>query len=310
MNKLDIIIPAYNAHKTIEKTLMSIAIQTYKNYKVTIVNDCSNKDYKEFVDRYSKYFKIEEITLDKNLGPGMARKIGLENTNKPYILFIDSDDILYSPYSLSKLMDNVSKDYDLIISNFIKERDNIRKVIKKDNIWLHGKLYYRKYLKKNKITFNDSRSNEDNGFNRLIILHKPRILYYDSVTYLYAENSDSITRKNNREYKYTGLDGYVYNMMWAVNIIEEKNINLDYALYTLEMVLVTMYFYYLELYEDYDVSKIIDLSKDVYKKYIKYVDTYDKDKEILNKIYKEKDKEYKDINKIISFTEFLKEVSL
>ena len=310
MNKLDIIIPAYNAYDTLDKTLMSIAVQTYKDYKVTIVNDCSTNSYKELVKHYSRYFNIEEIILDKNEGPGSARRIGMENTNSPYILFIDSDDILYSPYSLYKLMSNVSDEYDLIISNFIKERDNKREVIKKDNIWLHGKLYYRDYLVKNNITFNNSRSNEDNGFNRLIILHKPRILYLDSITYLYAENSNSITRKNNREYKYTGLDGYIYNMLWAIDIIENKNINLDYVLYTLEMVLVTMYFYYLELYKEYDGTKIIDLSKDIYNKYIKYVDIYDKDRVILNKIYKEKDIEYKDIDKVISFTEFIKEVSL
>ena len=89
MKKLDIIIPAYNAHDTLEKTLMSIAIQTYKDYSVTIVNDCSIKDYDELVEQYSKYFRIEEITIGKNLGPGVARKIGLAYTKSPYILFID-----------------------------------------------------------------------------------------------------------------------------------------------------------------------------------------------------------------------------
>ena len=61
MTKIDIIIPAYNAHDTLNKTLMSIAIQTYKDYKVTIVNDCSVNDYKDLVKHYSKYFNIEEI---------------------------------------------------------------------------------------------------------------------------------------------------------------------------------------------------------------------------------------------------------
>ena len=199
---LDIIIPAYNAHKTIDYTLMSIAIQIYKNYKVTIVNDNSDKDYSSFIDKYSKFFDVKEIKLDKNVGPGKSRQIGIDNTSSKYILFVDSDDILYSPYSLTKLMNVVSDDYDIIISNFIKERDQKREVVKRDNIWLHGKLYYRDYLNKNNISFNDSRANEDNGFNRLIILHKPRILYLDSITYLYKENSDSITRKNNREYKF------------------------------------------------------------------------------------------------------------
>ena len=70
-----------------------------------------------------------------------------------------------------------------------------------------------------------------------------------------------------------------------------------------------MYYYYLELYNSFDVSKIISLCKDVYNKYIKYVDIYDKDREILNRIIKDKDKEYSNIEKIISFNDFIDEVA-
>ena len=50
---IDIIIPAYNAHDTIEKSLLSILIQSeINNINVYIVNDCSKNDYSYFIKKY------------------------------------------------------------------------------------------------------------------------------------------------------------------------------------------------------------------------------------------------------------------
>lgn len=73
---IDIIIPAYNAHETIDQTLCSINTQINKElFKVYIVNDASNQNYSNFVDKYSNSLDIEEITIEKNSGPGVARNI-------------------------------------------------------------------------------------------------------------------------------------------------------------------------------------------------------------------------------------------
>ena len=62
--QIDIIIPAYNAHNTIEQTLRSIASQTISNLcRVTIVNDCSNENYSEIINKFIKLLDIREITL-------------------------------------------------------------------------------------------------------------------------------------------------------------------------------------------------------------------------------------------------------
>ena len=61
---IDIIIPAYNAQKTIKKTLASIAMQSIKDIiKVTIVNDCSKKDYSEIIEMFKSIINITEITI-------------------------------------------------------------------------------------------------------------------------------------------------------------------------------------------------------------------------------------------------------
>ena len=93
---IDVIIPAYNAHNTIEKTLDSILHQTISNMlNVYVVNDCSDKNYDEIIKKYKKDINIKEIKISKNGGPGVARQKGIDLSNGKYILFIDSDDIFY-----------------------------------------------------------------------------------------------------------------------------------------------------------------------------------------------------------------------
>ena len=60
-----------------------------------LINDKSKYNYSEEIKCFSKYFNIEEIELNINGGPGKARKEGINASNSPYIMFIDSDDILY-----------------------------------------------------------------------------------------------------------------------------------------------------------------------------------------------------------------------
>ena len=113
---IDIIIPAYNAHNTIENTLLSIASQTIRDQiKVTIVNDGSKKDYSKIIKKLSNLLDIEEIILEKNVGCGKARQIGLDKTKSKYIMFVDADDMLANPltaFSLYTIMED--NDYNLI----------------------------------------------------------------------------------------------------------------------------------------------------------------------------------------------------
>ena len=308
MVELEIIIPAYNAHSTIETTLDSLASQKDNNiFHVTIVNDCG-KSYKNIIKKYHDKLKITEIKTLKNVGPGQTRQYGIDNTNSNYILFIDADDYLYSPESINLLLSQIkTNNADLLISNFIYERDNKKEIKKNDVIWLHGKIYKRKFLEDNKIRFNSTRTNEDNGFNRLIILLSPKIVYLNEITYVYHDNNNSITRKDNRLYRFTGLEGYAYNMNWAMEEAIKRNaLDLGIAITSIAA-LCSMYYYYLELYNIYDVEKIIKWSKPIYLMYKKYeaiATQYE------TKILENLKNDYRDknIKMIITFKEFLKKV--
>ena len=306
-NELDIIIPCYNARDNLFYTLSSISIQNkIEGYKVYLVNDKSDYDYSNEVEFFSKFFDIEEIKLDKNLGPGGARREGLKHSNSKYVIFIDSDDVLYDCNSLYTLYSNM-KDNDLLISSFYLERDGVRALKKNNLIWLHGKMYKREFLEKNNITFNDSRANEDNGFNRLILFCNPKVKVIDDITYVYKDNKGSITRKNNRNYKIFGLEGFVYNMKWAMEEGLKRGCNPHICRFFANNVLVSLYYDYLYYIDDKDVNNILIYAKDIIPYY------GDISNEILNEYMDAKDKMYleenKKVDKTISFDEFLKKVS-
>ena len=299
---LDIIIPCYNSKKTIFYTLSSIATQqAVYGFKVYLINDNSSYDYQDEVNYFSKFFKIEEIKLDKNIGPGGARREGINKSTSKYIMFIDSDDILYNCLSIYKLYNTV-QGYDLCISNFILERDNTKTIKKQNGIWLHGKIYSREFLNKHNITFNNSYSNEDNGFNRLVLLMNPNIIFLDEITYVYRDNKNSITRKNNREFKITGLKGFVYNMIWAMEEALKRDKTLNIKPILINSVLINMYYEYLY----YSDNRILEYSKKLIPYYSKI------SKKELNELLDKKEQEYiednKVINKTISFTDFIKKV--
>jgi teichuronic acid biosynthesis glycosyltransferase TuaG len=90
---IDIILPNFNSSKFLSQTLKSIIFQSYKNWKLIIVDDCSNKETKNILKRYSKNKKIKIFWQKKNQGAGFCRNFGIKNSNSTYIAFIDSDDI-------------------------------------------------------------------------------------------------------------------------------------------------------------------------------------------------------------------------
>ena len=310
METLDIIIPSYNSKETLKRLLYSITIQKkFTSFKVYIVNDCSDYKYTDIINTFKNFFDITELYLENNMGPGFARQYGIDHSDSKYITFIDADDYLFSPYSLYNLTYNLDKNYDLLITNFLLESPNGNIIIKNDYAWLHGKVYKRKFLYNNSICFNNTRANEDNGFNYLVRFHKPRTLVFDTLTYVYSNNPNSITRRDNCIYEFYNLKYFAYNIQWAINCALNKNIqSYDIILVSLKA-LITMYFFYLEFYNKYDIKKICVWSKDLKKLFDKFYKRYISDQTI-NKEINLKNEEYFqrniNIDFRISFFDFLK----
>ena len=278
--------------------------------RILCLKPCLLLPYREVL-YFSKFFNIQEIHTKKNVGPGGARNMGIQSTHNPYIMFIDSDDFLYTPAAISHLLSLIHQDsIDVSVSSFIYERDQERLIKNNDLTWLHGKIFKRKFLEKHSILFPDSRANEDNGFNRLVQLMDAHYLYSSEITYVYSENQESITRKDNCSFKYHGLEGYCQNMVWAIQEASKRDGNQEgMALLSLG-VLNAMYHYYLELSKEYDPTNLLKWSKPI----CEYFDSHSKmisDQQI-HYFIEFKDNEYKErgilLDKTISFDEFLDKV--
>ena len=98
--KFSIIIPAYNCENYISKCLESIFNQSYKNFEVIVVDDCSTDKTFEIL---KKYTNIKLLSTPVNSRQGTARNIGLDVCTGDYILFVDSDDSLYDNTVLDKI---------------------------------------------------------------------------------------------------------------------------------------------------------------------------------------------------------------
>ena len=229
--KIDIIIPAYKAQNTIDKTVASIAIQNISDECiVTIVNDGDKGNYKKTIDRFKDMIEIQEIKMETNGGPGVARQFGIDNTSCPYFTCIDADDTFSGAFALAVLLNafNQNPNNCAVIGAFAEEHEGLQFIShQQDLVWMFGKLYRRSFIDKNNIRFNSTRANEDNGFNTLLRLcateQEPICFIQDNV-YFWHSKEDSITRVNNCEYSYNqSFVGYTDNMIYAITEAKKRN---------------------------------------------------------------------------------------
>ena len=100
-----IIMAAYNAEKTIEQAINSVLNQTYPDFELLVVNDCSNDRTVELVENIeAKDSRVRLISNAKNSGVSYTRKHGLEEAKGSWIAILDSDDA-WAPEKLEKQID-------------------------------------------------------------------------------------------------------------------------------------------------------------------------------------------------------------
>lgn len=100
--KVSIIAPSYNSEQFISLTIDSVLSQSYKDWEMIIVDDCSTDNTTIIVENYiKKYpeFSIELIKNNSNLGPALTRNRAIEKAKGRFIAFLDTDD-LWKPNKL------------------------------------------------------------------------------------------------------------------------------------------------------------------------------------------------------------------
>ena len=93
MINVDIILPTYNCEKYIGETINSIISQTFKNWKLLIVDDASQDVTTDIIKKYLNDKRINLRKIKKNKGAGFCRNLALRYSDSKYVAFIDSDDV-------------------------------------------------------------------------------------------------------------------------------------------------------------------------------------------------------------------------
>lgn len=113
---ISIIIPAYNAEKTIEKCLRSIINQSYKDIQLIIVNDGSTDCTASICEQYLDIDNRIELINLSNAGVSNARNVGLKISKGEYILFVDADDWL--PETALEILYKNIENTDIVVGSY------------------------------------------------------------------------------------------------------------------------------------------------------------------------------------------------
>ena len=221
---VDVIIAAYNSHDVIVKALSSLSIQKINfPLNVVIVNDGSLHDYKDEINFFKDILNIKEVVLSKNSGAGVAKQAGIDNSDGDFILFLDSDDVLFDFHSLQGLYNLISLgDSDYAYGAVIFEDHGEINILRGHDGCLHGKLYSRKLINDNNIKFNITRTSEDNSFNHLCLFNAKNVRSTQDIVYIYKDNKNTLTRGIDLAKETENLLDYIDNIFYTVDNIGDK----------------------------------------------------------------------------------------
>lgn len=142
---VSIITPSYNSSRFISETIESVIIQTFKNWEMIIVDDCSKDNSIEIIERYQQRDnRIKLITLSKNVGAAEARNIALREAKGDYIAFLDSDDLWYPEKIEKQLLFMKEKDIAFSFASYKRITENGEYL---NMVNVPKKIAYRQFLR-------------------------------------------------------------------------------------------------------------------------------------------------------------------
>lgn len=223
MNKVSpffsIIIPAYNAEGVLPTMLDSIIAQSYVDFEVIIIDDCSSDGTVKIIKKYcQRDIRIRYLQRERNGGVSLARNDGIKMANGKYTLFWDADDWV-NPICLETFHEYLSGErVDCVIAGTIEEYEGYRKeLIPKFQIvqgkealvpalielekkalvgYCSSKVFKTEIIKRYKIQFKKMPMNEDFEFTIEFLDYVNKVVIIDKAFYHYRlEQSDSLTKQ-------------------------------------------------------------------------------------------------------------------
>ena len=236
---ISVIIPCYNAEKTIVSTLESLEKQSFKNFEVIIVNDGSiDRSHYLIEERLKLNILNVKYILQENFGVSVARNSALEQVTGEYIVFLDADDVYHKDFlrflytyisnnNVDTVVCKYSRNIDSIVNSVNNNICNIEKLnhLELLNFFMHRKgptsfftfIYKKKIICDFNIWFNPTlKYGEDLEFTWKYLIHSKHGLFIDKALYGYSDNPSSAM--NNISWRVTdvlisvkNIEKYLYN---------------------------------------------------------------------------------------------------
>ncbi|MCM1506137.1 MAG: glycosyltransferase [Ruminococcus flavefaciens] len=145
--KISIIMPVYNAEKTLKRSVESVLNQTYKNIELILVNDGSTDESGKICLEYQKKDSRIKYLYQKNSGVSSARNKGIKLASSEFIAFLDADDYLDCEFCRKMLNSLNSEKSDMCICmNY-----NVRQYLNSDGV-IEEKIETPEHKPRNKIS--------------------------------------------------------------------------------------------------------------------------------------------------------------
>lgn len=201
--KVSVIVPVYNVEDFLGRCLDSLTEQTYQDYEIICINDCSPDNSAEILNSYQDKYPdlIKVFHNQENMGLGKTREKALSLANGDYILFVDSDDYVKSDYISSYTRALKEDDYDIVIGGYIRDIAGKKTVhLLSDSVWSSvtyaiacAKLFKKSFIINNGLKFTGVSCGEDIYFSLSAYYCGARTKIIDYAGYYYYYNSNSIT---------------------------------------------------------------------------------------------------------------------
>ncbi|WP_430399730.1 glycosyltransferase family 2 protein [Flavobacterium sp.] len=148
---VSIITPSYNSAKYIAETIQSVQNQSYDNWEMIIIDDCSSDNSEEVIIEIQKTdSRIHFFKLNQNSGSGVARNIGIEKAAGDFMTFIDSDDIWFTDF-IKNSVETIQNTKTSFVFSSYKRSNEVLEFVYSDFI-VPQRVTYTDILKSNSIS--------------------------------------------------------------------------------------------------------------------------------------------------------------
>lgn len=143
---ISIITPVHNSEKFISETIKSVQKQTYSNWELFLIDDCSSDNSIDVIEKFqSKDARINLIKNEKNSGPAITRNKGIKAAEGEFITFLDGDDIWFPAFLETSLKTCLEYKYEFVFSSYKRYDEELQPFI--SDFIVPEKVNYHQLLK-------------------------------------------------------------------------------------------------------------------------------------------------------------------